>query len=178
MAGLFEDYELDRAFDEMFGRSDAPREPYAALYARLRVLSKDEFAERCATRDRSFRDQGITFSLSGEERPFPLDLVPRVIGPEEWAVIERGVAQRVRALELFLDDVYGAGECFEAGIIPRRLVYSSSHFHREAIGINPPNGVRRLSSSTRKVPCSSRIKSMPDTWTRTPFGGLMPIASR
>jgi uncharacterized circularly permuted ATP-grasp superfamily protein len=142
MAGLFEDYELDRAFDEMFGRSDAPREPYAALYARLRVLSKDEFAERCATRDRSFRDQGITFSLSGEERPFPLDLVPRVIGPEEWAVIERGVAQRVRALELFLDDVYGAGECFEAGIIPRRLVYSSSHFHREAIGINPPNGVR------------------------------------
>ena len=142
MSDLFEGYELDQAFDEMFGRDDFPREPYSALYETLRSLSNDGFAERCATRDRSFRDQGITFSLSGEERPFPLDLVPRVIAAEEWAVIERGVAQRVQALELFLGDVYGAGECFEAGIIPRRLVYSSSQFRREAIGINPPNGVR------------------------------------
>ncbi|HUR78507.1 MAG TPA: circularly permuted type 2 ATP-grasp protein [Acidimicrobiales bacterium] len=142
MSDLFEGYELDLAFDEMFGREDAPRGSYAALYETLRVLTNDEFAERCATRDRSFRDQGITFSLSGEERPFPLDLVPRVIAADEWAMIERGVAQRVRALESFLADVYGAGECFEAGIIPRKLVYSSSHFHRWAVGINPPNGVR------------------------------------
>jgi uncharacterized circularly permuted ATP-grasp superfamily protein len=142
MADLFEDYELEKAFDEMFGRDDSPREPYAALFERLRLLTNDEFAERCATRDRSFRDQGITFSLSGEERPFPLDLVPRVISADEWSIIERGVAQRVRALEMFLADVYGAGECFEAGIIPRRLIASSAHFHREAVGINPPNGVR------------------------------------
>src|SRR6476469_1180657 len=94
MADLFEEYELDKAFDEMFGRDDAPREPYAALFETLRVLTNDEFAERCATRDRSFRDQGITFSLSGEERPIPLDLVPRVIAADEWSLIERGVAQR------------------------------------------------------------------------------------
>jgi uncharacterized circularly permuted ATP-grasp superfamily protein len=142
MADLFEGYELDRAFDEMFGRDDDPRDAYASLHETLRLLSNDEFAERCATRDRSFRDQGITFSLSGEERPFPLDLVPRVIAADEWAIIERGVAQRVRALEAFLADVYGAGEVFEAGIIPRQLITSSSHFHREAVGINPPNGVR------------------------------------
>ena len=142
MADLFEDYELGSAFDEMFGRDDVPREHYGALYETLRTLTHGEFSDRCATRDRSFRDQGITFSLSGEERPFPLDLVPRVIAADEWAVVERGVAQRVRALELFLADVYGAGECFEAGIIPRRLVHSSSQFHREAVGIIPPNGVR------------------------------------
>ncbi len=150
MTDLFEGYELDRAFDEMFGRESPPagggekfaRAPYSALHETLRLLSNEEFAERCATRDRSFRDQGITFSLSGEERPFPLDLVPRVIAADEWALIERGVAQRVRALEMFLADVYGAGEVFEARIIPRRLVYSSSHFHREAVGVNPPNGVR------------------------------------
>ncbi len=147
---LFEGYELDVAFDEMFGRDDAPdgggqilpREPYSVLHETLRLLTNDEFAERCATRDRGFRDQGITFSLSGEERPCPLDLVPRVIAADEWALIERGVAQRVRCLEAFLADAYGAGEVFEAGIIPRQLVTSSSHFHREAVGINPPNGVR------------------------------------
>jgi len=142
MSDLFEGYELDLAFDEMFGREEDPRAPYAALHETLRLLTNEEFAERCATRDRSFRDQGITFSLSGEERPFPLDLVPRVIAADEWALIERGVSQRVRALEMFLADVYGAGEVFEAGIIPRHLVYSSSHFHREAVGVNPPNGVR------------------------------------
>jgi uncharacterized circularly permuted ATP-grasp superfamily protein len=142
MADLFDGYEAELAFDEMFGRDETPREPYAALFDTLRMLTNEEFAERCATRDRSFRDQGITFSLSGEERPFPLDLVPRVIAPDEWALIERGVAQRVRAHEMFLADVYGAGECFEDGVIPRRLVYSSSQFHREAVGITPPNGVR------------------------------------
>ena len=142
MSDLFDGYEVDRAFDEMFGHETAPREPYQALFDTLRQLTNEEFAERCATRDRSFRDQGITFSLSGEERPFPLDLVPRVIAADEWAIIERGVSQRVRALEMFLADVYGAGEVFEAGIVPRRLVHSSSHFHREAVGIVPPNGVR------------------------------------
>lgn len=142
MTDLFDGYELDKAFDEMFGRESDPRDPYSALFETLRGLSNEEFAERCATRDRSFRDQGITFSLSGEERPFPLDLVPRVIAADEWALIERGVAQRVHALEMFLADVYGAGEVFEAGIVPRRLIYSSSHFHRDAVGVNPPNGVR------------------------------------
>src|SRR5437870_2633857 len=126
----------------MFDSDGDTRLDYRTLYEHVQTLSKQDFDERCATRDRVFRDQGITFAHSGEERPFPLDLVPRVISAAEWSLIERGVAQRVRALERFLDDVYGAGECFEAGSIPRRLIASSSHFHREAIGTNPPNGVR------------------------------------
>ncbi|MGH9071012.1 MAG: alpha-E domain-containing protein [Acidimicrobiales bacterium] len=86
--------------------------------------------------------QGITFSFSGEERPFPLDLVPRVISAAEWSVVAAGVAQRVRALEAFLDDIYGAGEILAEGLVPRRLVVTSKHFHREAAGIRAPNGVR------------------------------------
>src|SRR5262249_54403565 len=93
-------------------------------------------------RDRAFRDAGITFQLSGEERPFPLDLVPRILPADEWATIERGVRQRVLALEAFLADVYGPGRILADGIVPRRLVVSSTHFLRPAAGVEPVRGVR------------------------------------
>src|SRR5579862_9535766 len=105
-------FHLGPAWDEMFergGESDplCPRPHYVPLHDVLGTLSAEDYGARCVARDRGFRDQGITFSLSGEQRPFPLDLVPRVVPAEEWAVIERGVAQRVRALEAFLADIYG-----------------------------------------------------------------------
>jgi uncharacterized circularly permuted ATP-grasp superfamily protein len=145
---LFDGYEVptavgQRAWDEMFEREPIqPREGLGPLHDALQSLSHEDFADRCAARDRRFRDQGITFSLSGEERPFPLDLIPRVLQWDEWKTIEAGVKQRVRALEAFLADVYGPGECIKAGIVPRQLVISSSHYHRTAVGIAPPNGVR------------------------------------
>ena len=142
MGDLLDAYEPVDAWDEMFDREGNTRFDYRALYEHVQTLSKQDFDERCATRDRVFRDQGITYAHSGEERPFPLDLVPRVISAAEWSVVERGVAQRVRALERFLDDVYGPGEIMRAGVVPRRLVVTSSHFHRAAFGIAPPGGVR------------------------------------
>jgi len=75
-------------------------------------------------------------------RKLPLDLIPRLIVEEEWQELERGIVQRVKALEALLADVYGAGRIFADGVIPRHLVTSSEHFHREAWGIEPPNGVR------------------------------------
>ena len=68
--------------------------------------------------------------------------MPRIITSEEWSVVERGVAQRIRALEAFLDDVYGSGLVFRDRVVPRQLIVSSTHFHRAAFGIRPPNGVR------------------------------------
>jgi uncharacterized circularly permuted ATP-grasp superfamily protein len=134
-------------WDEMFepateGGPLSPRPQYVPLHDVLGTLSAEEYRARCLARDRSFRDQGITFSLSGEQRPFPLDLVPRVLPADEWQLIERGVVQRVRALEAFLADIYGAQEIFDDGVLPRRLVLSSTHFHREAANLLPPNGVR------------------------------------
>ena len=84
----------------------------------------------------------MTFDVGGVERPFPLDLVPRVIAAEEWQVIETGVAQRVRALEAFLADVYAESRVITDGVIPRQLVSSSTHYHRAVWGIEPANGVR------------------------------------
>ncbi len=89
-----------------------------------------------------FTDRGVTFSYAGEDRPFPLDLIPRILDAAEWDTITRAVAQRVRTLECFLADVYGAGNVFADRVVPRRLVLSSAHFHRAAYGIEPANGVR------------------------------------
>ena len=139
---LFAHYDLASAWDEMFLEPGRAREVASDLHASLRALSVRDLEDRCAERDRSFRDRGVTFSLAGEERPFPLDPVPRVVSGEEWSLIEAGVAQRVRALEAFLADVYGAGEVFADRVVPRSLVTSSRHFHRAAAGVRPPNGVR------------------------------------
>ena len=130
------------AYDEMFAPDGTVRSPYRALFESIGGLDASDLTARSSALDRAMVDQGITFSLSGQERPFPLDLVPRVITPTEWSKLERGVAQRVRALEAFLDDIYGEAQILQDRVLPRRLITSCSHFQREAFGVNPPNGVR------------------------------------
>jgi len=130
------------AYDEMFAPDGTVRGPYRALYESIAALDGSDLTARASALDRAMVDQGITFSLSGQERPFPLDLVPRVVAAQEWSKLERGVAQRVRALEAFLADVYGDKQILRDGVLPRRLITSCAHFQREAFGINPPNGVR------------------------------------
>ncbi|MFB7717579.1 MULTISPECIES: circularly permuted type 2 ATP-grasp protein [unclassified Nocardia] len=143
--GVFEGYRPGRyskAYDEMFDPSGRPRAPYRGIFAALATIDASDLAARAEALARAFVDQGITFSLSGQERPFPLDLVPRVIAATEWTKLERGIKQRVRALEAFLADVYGEQTILRDRVIPMRLVTSCAHFHREAAGLIPPNGVR------------------------------------
>ena len=131
-----------RPWDEMYDASGHVRPGRKRLAAALDTLGPDELLARARLRDAHLSAQGITFTLSGRERPLPMDLVPRIVDPNEWQVIEAGVAQRIRALEMFLADVYGAGEILRDQVIPRRLITSSAHFHRQAHGIRPANGVR------------------------------------
>jgi uncharacterized circularly permuted ATP-grasp superfamily protein len=144
--GIFGGYNsvgnYSKAFDEMFDAQGNVRGPYKGIFAELAPSDASELAARSEALGRAFIDQGITFSLSGQERPFPLDLVPRVISAAEWSRLERGIKQRVKALEMYLDDIYGEQEILRDGVIPRRLITSCEHFHREAAGIVPPNGVR------------------------------------
>ncbi|MET0236303.1 MAG: circularly permuted type 2 ATP-grasp protein [Kibdelosporangium sp.] len=144
---LFDGYlDPDRphagAYDEMFADPSSVRSAYRTLYDSLAPSQVADLAARSEALGRAFIDQGITFSLSGQERPFPLDLIPRVITASEWAKLERGIVQRVRAMELFLADIYGDAQIVRDGVLPRRLITSCAHFHREAAGISPPNGVR------------------------------------
>lgn len=131
--------------DELLGPDGEPR-PYArALQAALTMLGPEALAAAGRRRDTTFMQQGITFELTGEDgpqdRPFPLDLVPRIIPGAEWRTIKTGLAQRVRALNHFVDDVYHGREIVRAGIIPWRLVVSRSHFARAVHGVRPPGGV-------------------------------------
>src|SRR6266513_1454564 len=142
MADLFDAYRLGAAWDEMLGAVDQPRRPYRAVHGTLRRISGNDLAARADALAHSYLNQGVTFDVGGEERPFPLDIVPRVIDDATWQIIESGVRQRVRTLEAFLSDVYGPARAVEDGVIPRRVITSSKQFHRQAYGIEPPNGVR------------------------------------
>ncbi len=119
----------------------APRAELAYLWETIAKVGRDGFVSRAKQRDLYLSMQGITFTLSGIERPLPVDLIPRVIEVQEWQHLEAGIKQRITALEAFLDDVYGEQHLFRDGIVPKALIQSSEHYHRAAHGIKPANGV-------------------------------------
>ena len=142
MADIFDAYPMSAAWDEMFVRPGVPRSPYRSVFATLQPLAGADLRYRADQLARVFTDRGVTFAYAGEERPFPLDLVPRIIDAYEWDLLTRAVRQRVRTLEAFLADLYGPANVLKDGLVPRRVIATSAHFHRQAYGINPPNGVR------------------------------------
>src|SRR5215210_2639717 len=146
MSDLFQDYSeaagRSGAYDEMFAPGQKARQSYGQVAGALRELSLADVSARADSMARTFLDRGVTFDFAGEERPFPLDIVPRVIPAAEWDVLERGVAQRVHALEAFLNDVYDKMTVVADGVIPRQLITTSAHFHRQVHGFEPAGGVR------------------------------------
>jgi uncharacterized circularly permuted ATP-grasp superfamily protein len=133
-------------FDEVFDADGVPRAHALALVDEIERLGPERLIAAGALRDAIFMRQGITFDLKSPDgdaadRPFPLDLIPRIIPAAEWRTIKRGLAQRIRALNQFVDDVYHEREIIRAGIVPWGLVASRSHFARAAHGIRPPRGV-------------------------------------
>jgi uncharacterized circularly permuted ATP-grasp superfamily protein len=133
-------------FDEVFDSDGSPRPHAEQLVAELERLGAESLVAAGALRDAIFMRQGITFDLKSPDgavadRPFPLDLVPRIIPAQEWNTIKRGLAQRIRALNQFVDDVYHEREIIRAGIVPWKLVASRSHFARAAHGIRAPRGI-------------------------------------
>jgi uncharacterized circularly permuted ATP-grasp superfamily protein len=133
-------------YDEVFGPGGIPRAHAVSLAAEIARLGPELLTAAGHRRDAIFVQQGITFDATGEDgpvkdRPFPLDLVPRILPAAEWAHIEQGLQQRIRALNRFIDDVYHEREIVRAGIVPWRLIVSRSHFARAAHGVRPPGGV-------------------------------------
>jgi uncharacterized circularly permuted ATP-grasp superfamily protein len=163
-------------FDELFEGAGSPRPPAAALTGVLAELGRDRLRSAAERRDAIFVQQGITFDSAGpdggpsRDRPFPLDLIPRIIAADEWAVIKRGLAQRVRALNRFVEDCYHAQEIIKDRIVPWQLVVTRSNFARQAHGIRPPGGVWcHVSGCDLVRDADGRWKVLEDN-VRTPSG--------
>ncbi len=138
-------YMLDHAYDEMFEARDALHPHYQPLLNHFAALPPDELQRRKQAADLSFLNQGITFTVygrdEGTERIFPYDLLPRIITAAEWETVERGLTQRIVALNLFLKDIYNEGRILDDGIVPREVVYSCKHYRRQMAGLQVPRNV-------------------------------------
>ena len=133
-------------FDEMLGSdSQNTRQPYERLMAWLDDQDLKKLFKKSATAEELFRRVGITFNVYGdkkaEERLIPFDLIPRILSAEEWRMLERGIIQRVAAINAFLEDIYNGQQILKAGIIPEDLIYKNKAFLPQMCGFKPPGGV-------------------------------------
>jgi uncharacterized circularly permuted ATP-grasp superfamily protein len=142
---LYGDYPIDHAFDEMREPAGEVRPHYRALAETLARLPQEELQRRKQSAELSFLTQGITFTVygrdEGTEKIFPYDLLPRLVTAQEWDRIERGLTQRITALNLFLRDVYSEAKILNDHVVPRELVYSCKYYRRQMRGLQVPRNV-------------------------------------
>ena len=133
-----------RGFDEAFSERSAVRPHYEALVKGFQELGGGEFRRRRGLTELTLRNQGITFTVYGDEqgteRAFPFDPFPRVIPAGEWEELEAGLLQRVRALNLFLHDIYHDQEILKDGVIPAALIRNNANFRPQMAGVTLPHG--------------------------------------
>lgn len=132
-------------YDELIADDGAPRNAAKHLINWLNDISDTDLSHRQKAARLAIEQMGITFTVYSEkgniDREWPLDIVPRVIDAQEWSTIEAGLKQRLRALNLFINDLYNDQAILKDDIVPRQLIESSSNFRPECIGMHPPHGV-------------------------------------
>lgn len=133
------------AFDEMSEPDGSVRAPYSGISNWLSTTTNDTLRARSKEAELLYRRGGITFAVygdeQGEERIIPHDIVPRVLARKEWDLLAKGLDQRVRTLNRYLADIYGAGDCLKAGIVPEDLVWQNPAFRPEMVGVQVPHGI-------------------------------------
>src|SRR6202795_1964005 len=141
----FQHYQTGAFFDEMFDAGCEPRAAARALVQLIEAMTDGELLRRQQSAERALLHMGITFHVYGDsagtERIFPFDLVPRIVAAAEWNWIERGLKQRIRALNLFIDDVYHGQKIVKDGVIPADIIRTASSFREQCVDMNPPGGV-------------------------------------
>jgi uncharacterized circularly permuted ATP-grasp superfamily protein len=141
----FTQYETGDFFDEMFEEPSAPRQAAKALVQFIDALPDGELLRRQRSAERALMNMGITFNVYGDsagtEKIFPFDLVPRIVTALEWQGIERGLKQRIHALNLFINDVYHGQKIVKDGIVPAEIIQSAAAYRKQCVGMDPPRGI-------------------------------------
>jgi len=141
----FAAYQTDGFYDEIFEHGGTPRQGAQLLVQKIASLPEGEINKRQEAADRAFLNMGITFNVygngAGTEKIFPFDLIPRIIEAKEWEWIERGLKQRIYALNLFINDIYHDQKIIKDGIIPEHVIKSASSYRAACVGLNPPRGI-------------------------------------
>lgn len=142
---LLNNYQTEDFYDEMFEAPGVPRPHYAGVAHALSDVKPEDFINKQTAVEAAFMRSGVTFTVysdnQGTERIFPFDCVPRVISAEEWDVIERGLIQRIEALNLFLHDIYHEQKILKDKVIPASVVMSAKHFRREFMNFEVPKDI-------------------------------------
>jgi len=159
-----------------------PRPHYQELYHRLLEMPTETLNQRQQAANTAFLNQGITFTVYGDdegtERIWPYDLLPRIITSAEWETIERGLTQRITALNLFLKDVYHEGRSLSDGTVPRWLIYSCQHYRREMRGVHVPHDIYIAVDGTDLVRLPDGRFAVLEDNLRVPSGVSYMLANR
>ncbi|HKC94488.1 MAG TPA: circularly permuted type 2 ATP-grasp protein [Nitrospira sp.] len=141
----FTSYDPEGFYDEMFESVDQPRRSAQLLLQKIQLFPEGEVKRRQHAAEGALMAKGVTFSVYGDdagiERIFPFDVVPRLIDPADWERIEKGLRQRVAALNSFVNDIYHDQKILNDGVVPRELVYSSKGYLAPCAGLTPPKGI-------------------------------------
>lgn len=183
MPDLFPAYDTGSFYDEMFVRPGQPRPHYQALAERYGQLAgMAELQERQRTADETFINRGVTFTVyadnAGTEKIFPFDLIPRIIPAHEWAHLERGLTQRMQALNAFLHDIYHEQRIVNEGLIPRDLVLTSKHFRPELVGVTLPRDLHVHINGTDLIRDDQGTYRVLEDNLRTPSGVSYVLENR
>lgn len=142
---LMDAYETEGFFDEMLESPGVPRDGMQRIFDKLVSFEQDDLIRRQKEAEQALQELGITFTLKSEkgdtERIFPFDLIPRIIPAAEWNWIEKGLKQRIVAMNAFIQDIYSEQQILKDGVVPRALIESSTGFRRECMGLKVPRGI-------------------------------------
>ena len=141
----FNNYNTEAFFDEMFEADGTIRPGYASFKERVEELTKPELLNRHHTAERALMSMGITFNVysegEGTERIMPIDIIPRIVNNQDWQNLEKGLIQRITALNMFIDDIYNDQHILKNGVVPRELIETSKCFLPACMGLKPPKGI-------------------------------------
>ena len=178
----FAQYDPEEFFDEMFVRAGSPRAAAHALTQVIDALPPGEIERRQRSAERALMAMGITFNVYGEdegtERIFPFDLIPRIVSAAEWRTIERGLKQRIHALNQFIDDIYHDRRILKDGVIPRHVLETAKSLRAPCAGLNPPRGIWCHVTGTDLVRHSDGQVYVLEDNLRTPSGVSYVLQNR